>query len=75
MGFGRDTSNVFSTLVLLVLTSSECVCRRLGEMARGQAGVMLVQPSGSVQFKVEPCRRNEREGVCVSNFAVSQRHT
>lgn len=54
MGAGRDTSNVFSAPVLLVLTSSECVCCRLGEMARGQAGVLFVWPSGSVQFKVEP---------------------
>lgn len=54
MGVGRDTSNVFSASVLLVLTSSECVCCRLGEMVRGQAGVLLVWPSGSVQFKVEP---------------------
>lgn len=52
MGVGRDTSNVFSAPVLLVLTSSGCVCCRLGEMARGQAGVLLVWPSGSVQFKV-----------------------
>lgn len=53
MGVGRDTSNVFSAPVLLVLTSSECVCCRLGEMARGQAAVLLVWPSGSAWFKVE----------------------
>lgn len=52
MGVGRDTSNVFSAPVLLVLTSSECVCCRSGEI--GQAGVPLVWPSGSSQFKVEP---------------------
>lgn len=63
MGVGRDTSNVFSAPVLLVLTSSECVCCRLGEMTRGQAGVLLVWPSGSVQFKVEAVTM--REGFCV----------
>lgn len=75
MGVGRDTSNVFSTPVLLVLTSSECVCCRLGEMARGQAGVLLVWPSGSVQFKVEP---HSERGLCVylaSSFTVLQRQT
>lgn len=44
MGVGKDTSNVFSAPVLLVLTSSECVCCRFGEMARGQASVLLVWP-------------------------------
>lgn len=53
MGVGKDTSNVFSAPVFLVLTSSECVCCRFGEMARGQASVLLVWPPGSVQFKVE----------------------
>lgn len=69
----RDTSNVFSTLVLLVLTSSECVCCRLGEMARGQAGVPLVWPSGSVQFKVEPDAA--RGFFSVYNFTALQCQT
>ena len=76
MGVGRDTSNVFSAPLLLVLTSSECVCCRLGEMARGQAGVLPVWPSGSVQFKVE--LGTVRGGDCVylaNSFTVLRRQT
>lgn len=50
----RDTSNVFSTPVVLVLTWSECVYCRLGGTGGGQASGLLVGPSGPVQFKVEP---------------------
>lgn len=35
-GAGRDTSNVCSTPVLLLLTLSKCICCWLGEMMRGQ---------------------------------------
>lgn len=66
MGVGKDTSNVFSAPVLLVLTSSECVCCRFGELARGQPGVLPVWPSGSVQFKVEP---NTARGVFLYLFS------
>ncbi len=71
MGLGRDTSNVFSAPVLVVLTSSECVCCRLGKMVRGQAGVLLVWPAGSVQFKVEPTTvRGSFEVYLANTFTV-----